>query len=372
LQGAPLKEEEHEAFFLPQRTDDTASLLDHCVMAIDCRLKTGAHGLGLFGGGDWNDGMNRVGIKGQGESVWLSWFLLTVIRDFSELAKSRHADRVNEWQQHSKTLQKALEDNAWDGEWYRRGYYDEGEPLGSASSAECRIDSIAQSWSVISAAGDPEHQARAMKALDQYLIKPDEGLALLFTPPFDHIALDPGYIKGYPPGIRENGGQYTHAALWSVIAFNQLGEGDKAYALFSMLNPIHHSSSRASSYRYKVEPYVVAADIYANPQHIGRGGWTWYTGSSGWMYRTCLESVLGFDLRGSVLRLDPCIPKNWPVFEITYRHNATPYFIRVENPHGVNRGIVKIEIDGVLFEQAEGLLPLKDDAVKHIVRIVMG
>jgi cyclic beta-1,2-glucan synthetase len=370
LQGPVLKDDEHEAFFLPQKSDHTATLFEHCAMAIDRSLKTGAHGISLFGGGDWNDGMNRVGAKGQGESVWLAWFLLTVLKDFSIHAEVKDASRVANWQQHAAELKAALERDGWDGEWYRRGYYDDGTPLGSAGSAECRIDSIAQSWSVISGAGDVERQARGMRAVEQYLVKHDDGLALLFTPPFDHTNMDPGYIKGYPPGIRENGGQYTHAAIWSVIAFNTLGEGDKAFALYSMLNPIHHASSRAASYTYKVEPYVIAADIYANPQHMGRGGWTWYTGSSGWMYRAGLESILGFYLEGDRLRIDPCIPKNWPGFEIAYRYKSTLYTIKVENRAGVNRGVVGIKLDGQ--EIGKVPIPLKDDGGKHVVQVVMG
>ena len=371
LQGPVLKENEDENFFLPYRSEQTATLYEHCVLAIEQRLKIGSHGLSLFGGGDWNDGMNRVGSKGQGESVWLSWFLLSVIKNFAQCAKPADVARVANWQRHASDLKSSLEREAWDGEWYRRGYYDDGTPLGSASSTECRIDSIAQSWAVISGEGEVERVVRAMKAVKQYLIKEDDGLALLLTPPFDHTPLDPGYIKGYPPGIRENGGQYTHAALWSVIAFTQLGDGDSAFALLSMLNPIHHASSRAGSYRYKVEPYVVAADIYSNPQHIGRGGWTWYTGSAGWMYRAGLESILGFCLEGSSLRINPSIPKNWPGFEMSYRYKSTTYLIMVNNERGVNCGVVEVELDGKSLGAAV-MVPLIDDGGKHIMRVVMG
>ena len=371
LEGTPLLDEEHEAFFLPQYAQQHATLFEHCLLAIDCRLKTGAHGISLFGGGDWNDGMNRVGIKGQGESIWLAWFLLTVMQDFTKLAEHRAPTTVALWRIHATDLKAALEQNGWDGEWYRRGFYDDGTPLGSASSAECRIDSLAQSWAVISGAADGERQIRAMKAVEQYLLKPDEGIALLFTPPFDRSPQDPGYIKAYPPGLRENGGQYTHAALWSIMAFNKLGEGDKGTALYSMLNPIHHSNSRASSYRYKVEPYVVAADIYANPQHMGRGGWTWYTGSAGWMYRVGLESILGLDLQGDRMRLNPCIPKNWPGFELIYRYKSATYSIRVDNKAAVNRGVAAVRLDGKQIPAASPI-PLADDNAAHTVLVTMG
>lgn len=371
LEGPVLKEDQHEAFFLATRSDQSATLFEHCVLSIDQRLATGEHGLSLFGGGDWNDGMNRVGLKGKGESVWLSWFLLTVIKEFADIAELRDPEHVARWQQHATVLKAALENEAWDGEWYRRGFYDDGTPLGSASSAECRIDSIAQSWSVISGAGNPEHQVRSMKAVEQYLVKPDDGIALLFTPPFDHTPLDPGYIKGYPPGIRENGGQYTHAALWSVIALNKLGDADKAFNLFSMLNPINHASSRAGSYRYKVEPYIVAADIYANPQHVGRGGWTWYTGSSGWMYRTGLESILGFYKEGDSLRIHPSLPKNWPGYDITFRHKSTTYLIQVENG-GANTDVVVANLDGSDYPLQDGRIKLVDDGSNHILKIKIG
>ncbi len=243
-----------------------------------------------MGTGDWNDGMNRVGEAGQGESIWLGWFLYAALTAFVPLAESRGEDRRAEaWKTHATALQSALERKAWDGGWYRRGYYDDGTPLGSAASEECRIDAIAQSWATISGAADPARATEAMEAMDRLLIHRGDRLALLFAPPFDKTPLDPGYIKGYPPGIRENGGQYTHAAAWSMMAFATLGEGDKAIELFSLLNPINHTSSRAGVLRCKVEPYVVAADVYSMPPHVGRGGWTWYTGSAGWVYRAGVE-----------------------------------------------------------------------------------
>lgn len=370
LLGPTLSDDQHEAFFVPETSLEKATLYEHCARAIDKCLSAGTHGLGLFGGGDWNDGMNRVGIKGQGESVWLTWFIITTIRDFVPHAEKRGDPRAKIWLQRSDEFRLAIDKNAWDGEWYRRGYYDDGTPLGSASSGECRIDSIAQSWAVISGAAEPERQSRSMQAVDKYLVRPDEELALLFTPPFNHTNMDPGYIKGYPPGIRENGGQYTHAALWTAIAYALMGEGDKAHSLFSMLNPINHANSRAASYRYKVEPYVVAADVYANPQHVGRGGWTWYTGSSGWMYRTGLEYILGFQLEGTHLRIDPCIPRSWPGFKIIYNYKSARYHIRVDNKSGAGRGVKKIEVDGITIEN--GIIPLSDDRLEHNINVKLG
>ena len=285
---------EHDSFFNPTVSDQKATVFEHCALALDGSLALGAHGLPLMGTGDWNDGMNRVGEKGAGESVWLGWFLYAALTAFIPLAKTRKETvRVAKWSAHAASLRASLEREAWDGEWYRRAFFDDGEPLGSATSDECRIDSIAQSWAVLSGAAASDRAAIAMSAVERVLIRRDEGLALLFAPPFDRTALDPGYIKGYPPGIRENGGQYTHAALWSVMAFAALGEGDKASGLFSLLNPINRARSRSDVHRYKVEPYVVAADIYATAPHTGRGGWTWYTGSAGWMQRAGVEALSG-------------------------------------------------------------------------------
>ena len=312
LEGQALEPGEHDSFFAPAVSDRKATLFEHCALALDASLALGGHGLPLMGTGDWNDGMNRVGEKGDGESVWLGWFLHAALTAFVPLAQTRATRRPapRNGRAHAAALQASLEREAWDGDWYRRAFFDDGEPLGSAANEECRIDSIAQSWAVLSGAAAPERAARAMAAVERELIRRDDGLALLFAPPFDKSALDPGYIKGYPPGIRENGGQYTHAALWSVMAFAALGEGDKAADLFSLLNPINHARTRADVLRYKVEPYVVAADVYATAPHVGRGGWTWYTGSAGWMHRAGVESILGLRIRGAFLHLDPCIPKS--------------------------------------------------------------
>jgi cyclic beta-1,2-glucan synthetase len=268
-------------------------------------------------------------------------------------------------------LKAALERDGWDGEWYRRAYFDDGTPLGSAGDAECRIDSIAQSWGIMSGAAEPGRVARAMRAVDQQLIRRPEGLVLLFTPPFDHTPHDPGYIKGYVPGIRENGGQYTHAAAWTVIAFAELGDGDKACELFRMLSPISHTSSRATVQRYKVEPYVLAGDVYAEPPHVGRGGWTWYSGSAGWLYRAGLEWILGFRLRGTILSIDPCIPRNWPSYSLTFRYHSATYQIQVDNPSGVSRGVASASLDGNLLADRASI-PLADDGAVHQVHILLG
>jgi len=373
LDGPELHALENESFFQPTVSENRAAVYEHCARALDQSLAVGVHGVPLFGSGDWNDGMNRVGEAGKGESIWLGWFLYTALMAFAPLAEIRHDDtRAATWRARAKALAESLERDGWDGNWYRRGYFDDGTPLGSAGNIECRIDSIAQSWSVISGAGNPVRATTAMAAVDEYLVRREDGLVLLFTPPFDRTPLDPGYIKGYPPGIRENGGQYTHGALWSVIAFAMLGDGDKAGELFSMLNPINHANTRAGIQRYKVEPYVACADVYSTAPHDGRGGWTWYTGSAGWMYRAGLEWMLGFRLRNNTLLIDPCIPGKWLGFEIVYRHNSTRYEIAVENPHSVSRGVTSVELDGKPLAERPAQIALADDDVTHRVRIILG
>ncbi len=372
LDGPPLAAGQDEAYFEPRVSAQHGTLFEHCARALDRSLAVGSHGLPLIGTGDWNDGMNRVGSAGKGESVWLGWFLHTNLWEFARLAELRgERQRAEMWRLHVSALKASLEREAWDGEWYRRAYFDDGTPLGSAMNVECRIDSIAQSWGVISGAAEPARGARAMAAVEKHLVRRGEGLILLFTPPFDQASPDPGYIKGYPPGVRENGGQYTHAAIWSVLAFAALGDGDKAGELFSLLNPINHASTRAGVYRYKVEPFVVAADIYAESPHVGRGGWTWYTGSAGWMYRAGIEWILGVRLRGTRLYLDPCIPRAWRGFEITFRYQSSRYEIVVENPHNVARGVSSVEFDGASLAGGAPI-PLADDSVTHHVRVVLG
>jgi cyclic beta-1,2-glucan synthetase len=372
LEGAALDEHQQEAYFEPKQSQDRATLYEHCARALDRSLGLGRHGLPLMGAGDWNDGMNRVGHEGQGESVWLGWFLLANLQDFAGIADSRaEALRAAQWRQAAAALETSLEREGWDGAWYRRAFFDDGTPLGSAANDECQIDSISQSWAVLSGAGSPERVRQAMASVERRLVRRERGLLLLFDPPFDRTPLDPGYIKGYLPGVRENGGQYTHAAIWSVAAFAMLGDGDKAAALFNLLNPIHHTSSRADLHRYKVEPYVLAADVYSQPPHEGRGGWTWYTGAAGWLYRAGLEWILGFRKRGSNLHIDPCIPGEWKRFQITYRHGEALYRISVENPKGISRGVSRLTLDGALI-LGDPLVPLDDDAREHVVQVVLG
>jgi cyclic beta-1,2-glucan synthetase len=370
LEGRQLKPDEHEIYERPNVSRQTGTLYEHCVRAVALNLATGAHGLPLMGTGDWNDGMNLVGSEGQGESVWLGWFLVSLLRPFADVAAARgEADRAETYRRHAATLEQAIA-QSWDGEWYRRAYFDDGTPLGSKDSPECKIDSIAQSWSVLA---DSQDQVRARQAMDsvlQHLVRRNDRLILLLAPPFDTMTPSPGYIQGYVPGVRENGGQYTHAALWTVLAFARMGDGDRATELFSMINPLNHTRTREDIQRYRVEPYVVAADLYSQPPHTARGGWTWYTGSAGWMYRVGVEAILGLTRRGGALHIDPCIPKAWPRYEMTVRVGRTEYRIAVENPNGVNRGVSKIEIDGVDHTGRD--IETRDDGVVHQVRVVLG
>ncbi len=372
LDGPPLRPEETESFYAPSISAESGTLFEHCARALDRAFALGPHGLPLIGGGDWNDGMNRVGVGGKGESVWLAWFLCRAVADIAPLAVGQvNESRVEKWRAGAEALREAVERHAWDGDWYRRGFFDDGTPLGSVLGSECRIDSIAQSWAVLSSAADPERSKRAMAAVDEYLVRREDGLVLLFTPPFDRTPLDPGYIKGYPPGIRENGGQYTHAAIWTAMAFAQLGDGDRAAEILAMLNPIQRTSTRAALHRYKVEPYVVCADVYAEPQHVGRGGWTWYTGSAGWMYRAVLESMLGLQVTANSIRVDPCIPRSWRGFEITLQRGAARYEIAIQNPNGVSRGVVRVLVDDQVRDAAAEI-PLRDDAATHRVIVTLG
>jgi cyclic beta-1,2-glucan synthetase len=373
LEGQWLREGEHDSLFQPVLSDASASLFEHCALALDQSLALGVHGLPLMGSGDWNDGMNRVGEHGQGESVWLAWLHCATLVAFAAVAEARgEAARAAKWRGHAEALRKSIEREAWDGEWYRRGYYDDGAPLGSATSEECQLDSIAQSWAVISGAADSARARQAMSAVERELILPAEALALLFKPPFDKTTHDPGYIKGYPPGIRENGGQYTHGALWSVIAFAMLGQGEKAARLFSILNPINHARTPAEAGLYIVEPYVVAADVYAKPPHVGRGGWTWYTGSAGWMQRAGVESILGLRVQAGVLQLNPCIPHNWPGFSMCLKHGSARYEIHVANPEGVSSGIVRATVDGTDFVGRPLRIAMADDGATHDVMVTLG
>ncbi|HTV71754.1 MAG TPA: glucoamylase family protein [Rhizobiaceae bacterium] len=331
IDGPALKEGEHDSFFTPDKTRDTVNLYEHCARALDLAVaRTGASGLPLILGGDWNDGMNRVGERGKGESVWLGWFLLKTLGDFSAIASGREdAARAKKWKSHATRLKKALESAGWDGAWYRRGSYDDGTPLGSASSDECRIDSIAQSWAVLSGGGDPLRAETAIGNVWSMLADSEHGLIKLFDPAFEKTEKEPGYIRSYPPGVRENGGQYTHAATWFVIALAEMGRPEEAYRAFSMINPVNHALDRDAADRYRVEPYVVAADVYAGGVKVGRGGWTWYTGSAGWLYRAAVEAILGIRKLGDRLTVAPCLPPDWPGFEVALRLGEASYRIKV-------------------------------------------
>jgi len=370
LEGPPLAPEAHEAYIQPSVSAEKASLFEHCLRAIDRGLTAGAHGLPLMGTGDWNDGMNRVGPQGRGESTWLGFFLHGILGDFSTLCASRgDAARAERYRVQARRLAAALE-LSWDGEWYRRGYYDDGTPLGSAQNDECKIDSIAQSWAVLSGAVPIRFGDRAMDAVRAHLVRRDIRVVLLLWPPFDASAQDPGYIRGYPPGVRENGGQYTHAAVWAVMAVARLGSGDEAMELFHMLNPINHSRTPADAERYCTEPYALAGDVYAHVAHPGRGGWTWYTGAAGWLYRTGLESLLGLRRQGDTFTIDPCIPTSWPEFRIIWRFGGARYEIAVANPEHRCRGVALAELDGVSVDPAA--VPLVDDSGTHVLRVVLG
>ncbi len=371
LAGPVLNADEHDRFFLPDTHVSIGSLYEHCARALDHSLALGSHGLPLMGTGDWNDGMNRIGEAGRGESVWLGWFLHAALTAFIPLAEARSDTvRAAAWRAHAVALPEALE-RCWDGDWYLRAYHDDGSPLGSHTDAQCMIDSIAQSWSVISGVAPPDHAMRAMASLDRHLVRADERLLLVLTPPFDRPTVDPGYIAGYPPGIRENGGQYSHAAMWAVLAFTALGDGDKAGALFAMLNPINHSTTRADAERYKVEPYAVVADIYSTAPHVGRGGWSWYTGSAGWMQRVGVEGILGIRIRGASLYIDPCIPQAWPGFTATITWHSTRYRIMVENPAHVAKGVRSLTLDGTTLREGSAV-PLIEDGRLHTVRVTLG
>jgi cellobiose phosphorylase len=371
LEGRLLKPDEESYYDLPNRSEESATLYQHCVRAVEHGLKFGAHGLPLMGCGDWNDGMNLVGKDGRGESVWLAFFLHDVLTQFAKLARSRNdtafADRCVT---QAAQLQKNIELHAWDGEWYRRAWFDNGEPLGSATNPECQIDSLPQSWSIISGAGEPQRSRQAMHEVDQHLVRRTDKLIQLFDPPFDKSPLNPGYIKGYIPGVRENGGQYTHGAIWTVMAFALMGESDRAWELFGLLNPVHHGGTPQQIATYKVEPYVVAADVYAVAPHVGRGGWTWYTGSAGWMYRLVIETLLGVNLEGDQLRLTPRLPKSWTTYKIHYRYRQTVYHITISRLAADAAGANQLFLDGE--ELAVKTVPLADDRREHFVELKVG
>ncbi|MEO8577917.1 MAG: hypothetical protein ABI556_14510 [Gemmatimonadales bacterium] len=370
VKSRQLSLEEDELYDIPDISERTASLYDHCVQALQRASTKGQHGLPLIGRGDWNDGMNRVGLGGKGESVWLAWFLYITLREFAEHSLRRGEDGVaDKFVAVADAYREAVESTSWDGAWYRRAYYDDGAPLGSSDDTECRIDSIAQSWSVISGAGNPERSRTAMQSFNEHLVREDARLLMLLTPAFDRGSHDPGYIQGYLPGVRENGAQYTHAAIWSVLATAMMGDGDRALELYQMINPITHALTPDAVATYKVEPYVVAADVYTSEGHLGRGGWTWYTGSASWLYRVGLEAILGFTKRGDTLVIDPCIPSAWPGFALEYRHGTTVYSVTVRNPLGVQRGVDSMTVDGAAID---GPVELTDDGRRREIVVTLG
>ena len=366
----PSAQDELESYGLPSVSAEDGTLFEHCVRAIERGATVGAHGLPLFGTGDWNDGMNRVGLAGRGESTWLGFFLYGVLTDFAALSDARNdAARAGRYRADAARLASQLA-QTWDGDWYRRGYYDDGTALGSAQNDECKIDSVAQSWAVLSGAVPHRFAERAIDSVRTSLVTRGTRLLLLLAPPFDRSTQDPGYIKGYPPGIRENGGQYTHAAAWIVMALAELGSGDEVAELFHMLNPINHTRTANDVERYKAEPYVIAGDVYARPPHTGRGGWSWYTGSAAWMYRAGLERMLGLRQRGRTFAIDPCIPSSWPEYEITWNVQGTRYLISVSNPDRVCLGVVRASLDDAPIDA--GAIPLAGDGRTHHVRVVLG
>ncbi|MNV08626.1 N,N'-diacetylchitobiose phosphorylase [compost metagenome] len=364
LDGRLLQPGEESVYDTPVISAVEETLWQHCVKAIRHGLQFGSHGLPLMGAGDWNDGMNRVGIDGKGESVWLGFFLYDILQRFADLAELRQDDTIAELcRTEASRLQKNLETSAWDGEWYRRGYFDGGEALGSKASQDCRIDAIAQSWSILSGAASPERSARAMQSLDKLLVDDDAGLIKLLTPPFDGHGPNPGYIQGYLPGVRENGGQYTHGAIWAVMAFARMGNSERAWQLWSMINPVNHALTPDDVERYKTEPYVMSADVYSVAPHIGRGGWSWYTGSAGWAYRLLTEELLGIKRFGDIITVHAQLPAHWPSISMTYQHGGSQYQI------SISRGseLYRVTMDGVQLPDDQ--IPLVDDGNHHQVEI---
>ncbi len=371
LEGKPLETDQTESLFVPSDSNAKGSLLEHCRRAIAHAATAGPHGLPLIGSGDWNDGLNRVGIGGKGESVWLAWFEICVLNDFAELLTLRRLDEeAQTCRARAAYLEKTIDAEAWDGAWYRRGYFDDGTPLGSSQNLEARIDSIAQSWGAIAGAQNSARVEGALQSLEENLVREADNLILLFTPPFDKTTADVGYIQGYPPGVRENGGQYTHGATWTAMAFARRGDGDKAVRLLRMLNPIEHARDEEACARYKVEPYVMSGDVYSLAGQVGRGGWSWYTGAAAWTYRVWLEEVLGFQRRGDKFTINPVIPKDWGDYRLRYRYGNTLYRITVENPDHCSHGVVLLEVDGVAVD--DKIVFLHDDATPHDVRVVLG
>ena len=368
LAGPPLQPDEHDRFALFDSSTATESLFEHCRRALERGVTRGPRGLPLMGDGDWNDGMNRVGSRGRGESVWLAWFAIAAMDAFASLCEQRgEDDHARSWRDRSRELAAVVEREGWDGAWYRRAYDDDGKPWGSSASEECRIDSITQSWAVLSGAAPLERSAQALRSADSELLREDQKLLRLLWPPFDATVRDPGYIKAYPPGIRENGGQYTHAGAWLAWAFAESGDWEQSARIAQLLNPIEHSRSKDDAHCYRLEPYVLAADIASVEPHVGRGGWSWYTGSAAWFWRLGIEVILGLRRVGGGLRIDPRIPADWPGFHATIRTEGGVLEIEVENPQGPGHGVAELLLDGEPIDGEE--IPLPRDGKTHEVRV---
>lgn len=371
IESEQLRDTECERYEVPSKSVQKDTVYTHCIKAIQKGINLSERNIPLIGTGDWNDGMNKVGYKGKGESIWLGWFLAKVLQEFIPICKLQNDfDYVQEYKDLISSLKDAIETNGWDGEWYIRAFFDDGSPIGSKHSQECTIDSISQSWSVISNLGDKGRAKSGLNAVEKHLVNEEDGIIALLSPPFENIEPDPGYIRSYVPGVRENGGQYTHAAAWVIKAFAMLGEGDRAYNLFELINPINHARTQIECAKYKVEPYVMAADVYTNPEHLGRGGWTWYTGSSGWIYSVVLENILGFRKEGNRLYINPSIPKDWDKYCIKYTYKDSIYNIEVKNPNGMNTGVSKILLDSKPVD--DGYIELIDDKNIHKIVVIIG
>lgn len=368
LRGPQLSEGESDRYARFEVTDHRASLLEHCERALDRGYRLGAHGLPLMGAGDWNDGMNRVGEHDRGESVWLGWFLITAIDGFVRLCGGRgRTDLADRWTQRARRLGEAVERSGWDGDWYLRAFDDDGRAWGSHNDEECRIDAIAQSWAVLSGAGDKARATRAVAAARRELVRDDDRIVRLLTPPFDRTPRDPGYIKAYPPGIRENGGQYTHAAAWLGIATARLGDGQGSMALFERINPINHGRSPVETAQYRTEPYVFAGDVAGAAPHVGRGGWSWYTGAAGWVWRWAVEEILGLRLVEGGIAISCCLPPTWPHFDARITRASGSLQIRVDNPAGIATGVERIKVDGAAWDGP--IIPFPDDGSTRMVHV---
>ncbi|MGB4589336.1 MAG: glucoamylase family protein [Clostridiaceae bacterium] len=366
-----LGENEHDRYCEPKVTIERFSIYEHCLRSLNHAMNLGIHGIPLMEGGDWNDGMNMVGAEGIGESIWLGWFLSATLLKFIPVIEENGGEELASYYRGvAEDISAAIEKYGWDGNWYNRAFFDDGEVLGSSRSTEAKIDAIAQSWAVISGLGDKDRTMKAMESLEHYLVDRNEGIIKLLTPPFDTGNQEPGYIKGYIPGVRENGGQYSHAAAWTIMAFALLGDGNKATELFNMINPINHATTNRESFKYKAEPYVMAADVYANPSHMGRGGWTWYTGSASWMQKVGLESILGFKKIGETLEINPCIPKRWAEYSIKYKYMDTTYDILVSNPNAVSKGVIDVSLDGNVLK--DNKIHLQNDQITHTITVTLG